>query len=120
MNVRGRCLRPLLHGARSASGVIFTKFCDDRHGASWGHDAWCIRPPLKRRIGKMPNVTNLRSSIMISKIALCAATALALVTMTQLANARVAGPVGNHYLNSTIGHNLNPTIGHNLNPTIGH
>ena len=73
---------------------------------------------------------------MISKIALCAGTALALVTMTQLANARAPGIVGGHYvnptisyhlnptinyrLNPTISYNLNPTIGHNLNPTIGH
>ena len=57
---------------------------------------------------------------MISKIALYAGTAMALVTMTQLANARVAGPVGNHYLNSTISYHLNPTINYRLNPTIGY
>jgi len=73
---------------------------------------------------------------MISKIALYAGTAMALVTMTQLANARAPGPVGSHYLNQTINYRLNstinyhlnptinyrlnPTIGYNLNPTIGH
>jgi len=55
---------------------------------------------------------------MISKIALCAGTALALVTMTQLANARAPGPVGGHYVNPTISYRLNPTIGHTLSPTL--